>query len=227
MRRSARFCELDEVLTFRSAGRGQTAPVRRSFAVGTWLLATTVASGLAWTAVDQVAARVTDRTLAGGPPAARVGERTPSGDTPATIAPETPNGTALPETPTSLPGNGGLQPPAVVPNAPRNIGGPNGPGSSTATVPPPTVAPTAPGTVGLTPGTGQATVFVDGGSVTASCGAGSPRLVSAVPVNGYTTSVTSGIQLVVNFTSNTHRSIVEAECDSTRVQFSTGEESAG
>ena len=227
MRRSAPFVELDEVLTFRSAGRGQTAPVRRSFAVGTWLLATTVASGLAWTAVDQVAARVTDRTLAGGPPAARVVVRPASGDPPATIAPETPNGTALPEAPTSRPGSGGSQPHPVVPNAPRNIGGPSGPGSSAATVPPPTVAPTAPGAVGPTPGTGQATVFVNGGSVTASCGAGSPRLVSAVPANGYTTLVTSGIQLVVNFTSSTHRSIVEAECDGARVQFSTGEESAG
>ena len=193
MRRSAPFCELDEVLTFRSAGRGQTASVRRSFAVGTWLLATTVASGLAWTAVDQVAARVTDRMLAGGPPAERVGVRPASGDTPATVAPAAQNGTALPEAPTSLPGNRSSEPPAVAP----------------------------------TPGTGQATVFVAGGSVTASCGAGSPRLVSAVPVNGYTTSVTSGIQLVVNFTSNTHRSIVEAECNGARVQFSTGEESAG
>ena len=62
--------------------------------------------------------------------------------------------------------------------------------------------------------------------MTATCGAGSPRLVSAVPTNGYTTSVSSGVQLVVNFTSRTHRSIVEAECDGARVQFSTGEESA-
>ena len=47
------------------------------------------------------------------------------------------------------------------------------------------------------------------------------------PTNGYTTSVSSGIQLVVNFTSRAHRSIVEAECDGARVQFSTGEEPVG
>ena len=206
--------------------------MRRTVAVGTWLLATTVASGLAWTAVDQVAARVTDRALASGPPAARVVVRTGSSDTPATVPPETPADTAVPGAPTSLPAGGAPLPPSLNPSAPRNPGrtngsGSNGPGSSATTLAPPTVTPTTPAAVDPPPSTGQATVFVNGGSVTASCGAGSPRLVSAVPTNGYTTSVSSGIQLVVNFTSRAHRSIVEAECDGARVQFSTGEEPVG
>ena len=226
MRTGADFCELDEDLTLDAARTGQTAPVRRTFAVGTWLLATTVASGLAWTAVDQVAARVTDRALTSGPPAAKVVVRPESGDTPETISPETPTGTGDNVPPTSPPPSSPSQPPATGPNAPRNSGGSVGPGSTPTTAPTATVAPTTPTGAGPAPTTGQATVFVDGGSVTASCGAGSPRLVSAVPANGYTTSVSSGVQLVVNFTSNTHRSIVEAECDGARVQFSTGEESA-
>ena len=227
MRACARFCELDEVLTLGAAGTGQTAPVRRTFAVGTWLLATTVASGLAWTAVDQVAARVTDETRASGPPAARVVVRPASGDSRALVTPETPTDTAPSNLPTSLPPGSGSQPPVIGPNPSRNAGGSNGSGSSAATLPPSPVAPSTPPSTGPAPSTGQATVFVDGGSVTASCGAGTPRLVSAVPTNGYTTSVSSGVQLVVNFTSSTHRSIVEAECDGARVQYSTGEESAG
>ncbi len=227
MRTFARFCELDEVLTLGAMGNGQTAPVHRTFAVGTWLLATTVAAGLAWTAVDQVAARVTDRALASGPPAPRVVVRPATGETPETIAPETPTGTALPVPPASPPPSGNLQPPSSSPNAPRTSGGSIGPGSNPTTVPPATVSPPTPTGTGPAPISGQATVFVNGGSVTATCGAGSPRLVSAVPTNGYTTSVSSGVQLVVNFTSRTHRSIVEAECDGARVQFSTGEESAG
>ena len=226
MRTGADFGELDEVLTLDTARTGQTAPVRRTFAVGTWLLATTVASGLAWTAVDQVAARVTDRALAGGPPSPRVVVRPASGDTPETISPERPTGTGDTKPPTSPPPSSS-QPAATGPNAPRNSGGSIGPASTPTTAPPPNVAPSTPPSTGPAPTTGQATVFVDGGSVTASCGAGSPRLVSAVPTNGYTTSVASGVQLVVNFTSNTHRSIVEAECDGARVQYSTGEESAG
>lgn len=226
MRTCGDFCELDEDLTLDAARTGQTAPVRRTFAVGTWLLATTVASGLAWTAVDQVAARVTDRTLASGPPAARVVVRPASGDTPESISPETPTGTGATNPPMSPSPSSRSQPSATGPNAPRTTSGPTGPGSSPTTAPPSTVAPSTPPSTGPAPSTGQATVFVDGGSVTASCGAGSPRLVSAVPTNGYTTSVASGVQLVVNFTSNTHRSIVEAECEGARVQFSTGEESS-
>ena len=146
----ARFCELDEVLTLGAAGSGQTAPVRRTFAVGTWLLATTIASGLAWTAVDQVAARVTDRALASGPPAARVVVRPASGDSPETITPETPTGTALSVPPTSPPPSGNSQPPSSGPNAPRTSSGSIGPGST-----PTTVAPTAPTGTGPAPTSGK------------------------------------------------------------------------
>ena len=69
-----------------------------------------------------------------------------------------------------------------------------------------------------------ATVFVTGGSVVASCSTGTPTLVSAIPNNGYGTTVRPGHQLLVTFTSATHRSVVETECEGTRVHFSTSEE---
>ena len=62
--------------------------------------------------------------------------------------------------------------------------------------------------------------------MTVSCAAGTPNLISAIPANGFGTHVTRGLQLVVDFTSATHHSIVEAECDVSRVQWSTGEEAA-
>lgn len=69
-------------------------------------------------------------------------------------------------------------------------------------------------------------MIVIGGSVTASCGGGSPNLISAIPANGFGTAVSRGFQLVVDFTSATHHSIVEAECEGARVNWSTGEEAA-
>jgi hypothetical protein len=72
----------------------------------------------------------------------------------------------------------------------------------------------------------NASVIVIGGSVTASCASGGPALVSAIPANGYGTAVSRGAQLLVDFRSTTHHSIVEAECEGTHVHWSTGEEAA-
>ncbi len=202
------------------------------------------ACGVAWSAVDRVAAQVTgrppivgqqsirrslDRTATGtaatGPDGATTAaDGTAFGHAGGAVVIDPVTGRAWPAGATGTSGG-----------ATANGASDTGPSGSVDTPPitdplpppppppaaPPTPAPTAPPST-APPST--ATVFVTGGSVVASCSTGTPTLVSAIPNSGYGTTVRPGHQLLVTFTSATHLSVVETECEGTRVHFSTGEE---
>ncbi len=209
-------------------------------AVATWALATVGACTLAWSAVDQVAARVTSHTPVIGDQSIRASLRDQRPDHPTVGTgpvgvPTTTAGTPTPTNANGTPAGVGTASDAgdrrsgtgqngIVGGGPTSGSGPS-PASAPPT--PPTTAPPPP-PPSPPPASGNASTFVQGGSVTASCSSGSPRLVGAIPAAGFAVAVASGGgQLVVDFTSNTHHSIVEAECEAAAVQFSTGEESTG
>ncbi len=220
-------------------------------------MATLGACGVAWSAVDRVAAQVTGRPPIVGEQSIRHAlGRTGAGTTGSDGGIVAANGSASggvtgpvvidPVTGRRRPaGTGGASEGAATDGATTGTGarpggrsGSTGSGSSggsggsgsvdtpPATDPPPPPSPPPPPTSTTTTTAPQssATVFVTGGSVVASCSTGTPTLVSAIPNNGYGTTVRPGHQLLVTFTSATHRSVVETECEGTRVHFSTSEE---
>lgn len=233
--------------------------VRRSVAVTTWGVATVVVCTLAWTAVDRVAADVTDHpTVVGNAairdelrPRAGAARRGPDVDLDPSVA-TAPDGSPAPgtsgtgATDVADPGGSGTSDPAGGAAAPGTASGATGgtrsrstgaapgagtgPGTPTTTAtappPPPPPSPPPPTTPTTTPTGPAASVVTAGGSVTAACSGGTPRLVQAVPNAGYGVSVRDqGDQLIVTLRSSRHFSVVEIECEGTRVHFSTSEES--
>jgi hypothetical protein len=226
--------------------------VRRSVAVSVWLAATLGASVLAWTAVDRVAADVTDHPSVEGNGAIRRqldpdgrGRATPSA-APGSPILTLPDGTPVPGAAGSGTaagtgdaggqgatsgaaggagggGTGGGTNPSRGPGDPGRGGNVAGTPTTTRPPPPPTTTTTTP------PATGpEASVVTMGGSVTAACSGATPRLVRAIPNAGYGVQVGgAGGQLVVTLRSSSHFSVVEIECESGRAAFSTSEESTG
>jgi hypothetical protein len=222
--------------------------MRRSVALSVWLAATLGASALSWTAVDRVAADVSDHPRIEGSRAIRraLDSRSSSGAGTETPVPTRPDGTPVPggdaagaDAGRGAGGTGGTRS-TDAPGGDRagtgsagaadRTGGTAGSGTSgnvagaiptTST----TVAPVPTTTRPVATGP-EASVVTVGGTVTATCSGSTPLLVRAIPNAGYGVQVGgSGLQLVVTLRSSSHRSVVEVECEGSRVHFSTSEES--
>lgn len=176
---------------------------RMPMLVGTWLLATGFATTLAWGAVRQVELHVTDQApvLSQARVEDAVGARggalreSDVAPVPTSVPVAEPGVTGTPP-----PGAGGSQSPSGTSSG-GNVGG--------TTSPPPAVPPAAspaPPTGGVSP------LVAVGGSASFRCSDGDAILVSAQPRSGFTATMPPGNQSTVDFTSSTHKSVIDAEC---------------